>query len=125
MAIVDDLKNGPTKLDEEMSKAIGGICDALNHDTSSRLHFVSHQAVDLDPDDLGQRILFTLPWPVRASTSLMLDVKSEIIMKGERVVKEERVPLMVRLPALPIVENHNVAADLVRDRIVVIGGSNA
>ena len=55
----------------------------------------------------------------------MLDVKREINLNGERVVREERVPLVVHLPALPIVENDDVAADPVRDRIVVIGGSNA
>ena len=43
LAIVDDPKNGPANLDAEMSKAIGGICDALNYRTPQRLHFVAHK----------------------------------------------------------------------------------
>jgi CHASE2 domain-containing sensor protein len=100
--LVDDPVHGARKLDGVLAATLPDKCDQVEHPLVDRLRFTHFPELSLFPDPHGEEILFTQPWPVLGWV-------------------EHR---LVYLPAL-VVREKDPSTDPVKDRIVVIGGSNA
>jgi CHASE2 domain-containing sensor protein len=110
MLSIADGPNGPARLEKSLETAIGGGCSDLKEVRSADFKSMKRAAVDLFPDEIGERILYTIPWPLIGQPTLTLN--------------GIRSSLVEHLPALPIVEN-DPAPDRIQGRIAIIGGSNA